>query len=78
MDVPRPRKWPLVKVFQVVSPGARDRSNPVGSFPGWGQFLSISVSHISHGFSKYQISCIELSYLNISVITLSESLLILG
>ena len=78
MDVPWPRNWPLVKVFQVVSPNTRDRSNPVGSFPGWGQFLGISVLHISHGFLKYQISCTELSYLNISVITLSESLLILG
>ena len=78
MDVPWPRTWPLVKVFQVVSPSAHDRSNPVGSFQGWGQFLGISVSHISHGFSKYQISSTELSYLNISVITPSESLLILG
>ena len=78
MDVPRPRKWPLVKVFQVVSPGARDRSNPVGTFPGWDQFPSISVSPISHSCSKYQISSTEFFYLNISVITPSEFLLILS
>ena len=78
MDVPQLRKRPLVKVFQVVSPGARDRCNPVGSFLGLGQFPSISVSHISHSFSKYQISSIELPHLNISVVTLSNFLLILG
>ena len=78
MDVPRPRKWPLVKVFQVVSPSARDGSNPIRYFPSWGQFSSISVSHIPNSFLKYQISSTELSCLNISVITSSEILLILG
>ena len=58
MDVPQSRKWPLVKVFQVISPGARVRCNPVGSFPSWGQLPGIRVSYVSHNFSKYQISSI--------------------
>ena len=78
MDVPWPRKWLLVKLFQIVSPSAHDKSHPVGSLLGWGQFPNISVLHISHSFSKYQISSIELSYLNISVIMSSEFLPILG
>ena len=78
MDVPWPRKWPLVQVFQVVSLDACDGSNPVWSFLGWGQFPGIGVSHIPNSSLKYQISSTELSCLNISVITSSEFLLILG
>ena len=78
MDVPRPRKWPLIKVFQVVSPGSHDRSNPIGTFPCRGLFPGISVSHISNIFPNYQISGTELSCLNILVIVSSKFLLIFG
>ena len=71
-------KVALVKVFQVISPSAHDRCNPVGSFPSWGQLPGIRVSHVFHSFSKYQICNTELLYPNISVITPSEFLLILG